>query len=82
VGAQWVLPGADDIAVIPFAPTPHLPWSVVWREDNGHPMLAPLLELLLKTSIAGDWLRFEPPRDWLPEPDLEDYRATQHMPLT
>lgn len=77
VGAQWVLPGADDIAVIPFAPTPHLPWSVVWREDTWHPMLAPLLELLLKTSTAGDWLRFEPPRDWLPEPDLEDYRATQ-----
>ncbi|HZM76322.1 MAG TPA: LysR family transcriptional regulator [Candidatus Limnocylindrales bacterium] len=77
VGAQWVPPGADDIVVIPFAPTPHLPWSVIWREDNGHPMLAPLLELLLKTSITGDWLRFEPPRDWLPEPDLEDYRLTQ-----
>jgi hypothetical protein len=40
-------------------------------------MLAPLLELLLKTSIAGDWLRFEPPRDWLPRPDLDDYLLTQ-----
>jgi DNA-binding transcriptional LysR family regulator len=77
VGAQWVLPGADDIVVIPFAPTPYLPWSVVWREDNGHPMLAGLIELLCKASIAGDWLRFEPPRDWLPEPDLDDYRLTQ-----
>jgi len=77
VGAQWVLPGADDIVVIPFAPTPHLPWSVVWRHDNGHPLLAGLIELLFKTSMAGDWLRFDPPRDWLPEPDLEDYMLTQ-----
>lgn len=77
VGAQWVLPGGDDIVVIPFEPTPYLPWSAVWREDNCHPMLAPLLELLLKASISGDWLRFEPPRDWLPEPDLEDYRQIQ-----
>jgi hypothetical protein len=77
VGASWALPGADDIVVVPFAPVPHLPWSVAWREDNGHPMLAALLELLLKTSIAGDWLRFEPPRDWLPGPDLDDYRLAQ-----
>ncbi|HEX6681613.1 MAG TPA: LysR family transcriptional regulator [Candidatus Limnocylindrales bacterium] len=77
VGAQWVLPGAADIVVIPFEPTPYLPWSAVWREDNPHPMLPTLLELLAKTSVAGDWLRFEPSKDWLPEPDLADYRQTQ-----
>jgi hypothetical protein len=72
LGAQWILPNAEDIRVIPFAPTPYLPWSAVWREDNPHPMLPHLLELLGKASSAGDLLRFEPPSDWLPEPDRTD----------
>lgn len=70
VGRLWDLP--PDIRVIPLAPTPYLPWSAVWREDNPHPRLGRLLDALAKASAEGDWLRFDPSRDWLPEPDLAD----------
>ncbi len=70
VGAQWTLPA--DIAVIPLSPTPFLPWSAIWRDDNPHPTLAHLFELLVKASAQGNWLHFDPATDWLPEPDLRD----------
>jgi hypothetical protein len=76
-GAQWSLPGLDDIVVIPLEPTPCLPWSVIWREDDPHPAVPVLLEALDKASRAGDWLRFDPRRDWLPDADREDYRLHQ-----
>lgn len=64
VGAQWELP--VDIKVIPLRPTPCLPWSVVWRPDNTHPLLPGLLDRL-KPSYTWD-----PARDWLPAPDHHD----------
>lgn len=64
VGAWWALP--PDVVRIPLSPTPHLPWSILWRADNPHPLLPPLLELL-KPSVS-----FDPDRDWLPAADLAD----------
>ncbi|WP_117210751.1 LysR family transcriptional regulator [Allorhizocola rhizosphaerae] len=70
VGAQWTLP--PDITVIPLSPAPFLPWSAVWRDDNRHPGLPHLVELLAKASAQGDWLAFDPATDWLPPPDRDD----------
>lgn len=66
LGAWWQLPA--DVVRIPLRPTPHLPWSVVWRPDNPHPLLPRLLQLLPGPRTV----RFDPGRDWLPAADLDD----------
>lgn len=67
LGARWPMP--DDIRVIPLSPTPYLPWSVVWRPDNPHPLLPQLL------SRLDCLIAFDPSKDWLPEADLADFLA-------
>jgi DNA-binding transcriptional LysR family regulator len=64
IGAEWSLP--DDTRIVPLSPTPYLPWSLVWRADNRHPLLARLLAGLDQP------ITFEPDKDWLPEPDRAD----------
>jgi DNA-binding transcriptional LysR family regulator len=64
VGAEWSLP--EDIRVVPLSPAPYLPWSLVWRADNRHPLLARLLAGLAQP------IAFDPGKDWLPEPDRAD----------
>jgi DNA-binding transcriptional LysR family regulator len=66
LGAWWTLPA--DVIRIPLRPVPYLPWSVVWNPGNPHPALARLLELLAGQSVID----FDPERDWLPEPDLDE----------
>ncbi|MEV4412561.1 LysR family transcriptional regulator [Catellatospora sp. NPDC049609] len=69
LGAWWQLPA--DVVRVPLRPTPYLPWSVVWRADNPHPLLPRLLKLLPGPGSV----RFAPDRDWLPEADRADLPA-------
>ncbi|MEU8077796.1 LysR family transcriptional regulator [Catellatospora citrea] len=70
LGAWWQLP--EDVVRIPLRPTPYLPWSVIWRADNPHPLLPRLLKLLPGPGTV----RFDPDRGWLPEPDRADLPRT------
>lgn len=70
LGAWWQLPA--DVVRVPLRPTPYLPWSVVWRADNAHPLLPRLLALLPSPHT----IRFDPAGDWLPEPDRADLPRT------
>ncbi|MDG4826806.1 LysR family transcriptional regulator [Asanoa sp. WMMD1127] len=69
VGADWALPA--DIRMIPLSPVPYLPWSVVWRPDNRHPLLPHLLNRLAE-QVAAEPVAIDPVKEWLPEPDLAD----------
>lgn len=66
LGAWWQLP--PDVVRVPLRPTPYLPWSVMWRADNPHPLLPRLLKLLPGPGSV----RFDPARDWLPDADRAD----------
>ncbi|WP_196279077.1 LysR family transcriptional regulator [Catellatospora vulcania] len=74
LGAWWQLPA--DVVRVPLRPVPYLPWSVVWRADNPHPLLPRLLKLLPGPGT----IRFDPDRDWLPEPDRADLPRVMPRP--
>jgi DNA-binding transcriptional LysR family regulator len=58
-------PELDGVRRIRLDPTPCYVWSLVWRRDDQHPLLA----LLYRLVSDGGWLVHDAERDWLPEPD-------------
>lgn len=69
--ADVPLPEDSGIRSIPLAdPVPLYAWSLVWRRDDQHPLLEPLLAGLGRTVRRSGWLRYDPARHWLP--DTED----------
>jgi len=76
IGADWPIPAGADIRLIPLKPAPCYLWSLVWHEDNQHPLLDPLIELAVKSAHTEGWLDHDPQHDWLPTTDRTDLRDT------
>ncbi|MET0233166.1 MAG: LysR family transcriptional regulator [Kibdelosporangium sp.] len=66
VGADMELPRDLNLRVLPFAPLPLFPWSIVWRKDRQRPALRQLLALAGRTSRAEGWCSYDPATSWLP----------------
>lgn len=56
-------------------PTPLYAWSLMWRREESHPLLPPLLRGFAETGRRHRWLEYDPASDWLPGIDLVDFRA-------
>ena len=68
--AYLELPAGAGVRLIACTgPVPRFPWSVIWRLDDRNPVLTSFLRQLSELSEAGQWTRFDPRADWLPEPD-------------
>jgi hypothetical protein len=74
-GLDWPVPADAGIRVVPLDPAPCYLWSLVWREADQHPLL-PVLEGAIRKGLNEGWLAFDPERDWLPDPDLDDLRRS------
>jgi DNA-binding transcriptional LysR family regulator len=66
VGADMELPRDLNLRVLPFAPLPLFPWSMVWRKGKQRPALRQLLALAGKTSRAEGWCDHDPATSWVP----------------
>lgn len=66
VGADMELPRDLNLRVLPFAPLPLFPWSIVWRKGKQRPALRQLLALAGKTSRAEGWCDHDPATSWMP----------------
>ncbi|WP_020673834.1 LysR family transcriptional regulator [Amycolatopsis nigrescens] len=69
-GADMELAPDLNLRVLPFAPSPLFPWSIVWHRDNDRAALRRLLAALGRASRSAGWCAYDPGRDWLPEADL------------
>jgi DNA-binding transcriptional LysR family regulator len=76
-GGDWPIPAQAGIALIPLDPAPCCLWSLVWREDDRHPVLGLLLQRAVDTGRTEGWLAYDPEHDWLPDIDLAGLRRYQ-----
>ncbi|MEV1176489.1 LysR family transcriptional regulator [Nonomuraea sp. NPDC049784] len=75
--ADVPLPTHPAICSVPLVdPTPLYAWSLLWRGDGGHPLLATLVSAFVAEAERNRWLEFDPAHDWLPESDLADADAS------
>jgi len=51
-------------------------WSLIWPQDNQHPLLAQLVELAVKAALTEGWLAYDPHHEWLPGIDRTDLPDT------
>ena len=63
-------------------PTPLYAWSLVWRREERHPLLSPLLRGFTETGRRRRWLEYDPAADWLPDVDRADFAAATAAPPT
>jgi DNA-binding transcriptional LysR family regulator len=63
-------------------PTPLYAWSLLWRRDEPHPLLPPLLRGFAETGRRRRWLEYDPAADWLPDVDRADFEAATAEPVT
>jgi DNA-binding transcriptional LysR family regulator len=68
-------PSLPGVVRIPLDPVPYFPWSLIWREGDGQPLLELLLRLIDEVGRAKGWLALG--RGWLPDPDLADLRRQE-----
>jgi DNA-binding transcriptional LysR family regulator len=69
IPADVPLPQAPGIRSVPLAdPTPLYAWSLLWRDNGGHPLLRELLSAFTAEAGRNRWLEYDPAHDWLPEP--------------
>jgi hypothetical protein len=52
-------------------------WSLLWRRQDQHPLLATLLDRFAETGRRSRWLSYQPGEDWLSSPD---YAALRRPP--
>jgi DNA-binding transcriptional LysR family regulator len=65
------LPDRASIRCIPLVdPTPLYAWSLLWRGNDPHPGVEPLLRAFADIGGSSRWLEYRPGKDWLPEADL------------
>jgi hypothetical protein len=73
LGIDWPIPAQANIALIPLDPAPCCLWSLVWRQDDQHPLLEVLRDrAIIQTGQAQGWLLYDPQHDWLPDADLAE----------
>ncbi|MBP2324478.1 DNA-binding transcriptional LysR family regulator [Kibdelosporangium banguiense] len=66
VGADMELPRDLNLRVLPFAPLPLFPWSIVWRKGKLRTALRQLLASADRTSRAEGWCDRDPVTSWVP----------------
>ena len=76
LGTDWPVPAGAGVRLIPLTPMPCFLWSLIWPQDNQHPLLAQLVELAAKAAHTEDWLAYDPHHDWLPRTDRTDLPDT------
>lgn len=70
-------PLPDGLRAVPLVePTPLYAWSLMWRREERHPLLRPLLRAFAEAGRRRRWLEYVPGADWLPDVDLAAYAAT------
>ncbi|MFI6522022.1 LysR family transcriptional regulator [Spirillospora sp. NPDC050679] len=75
-GKASILPGelvaaAEGVRVVPLAdPVPLYAWSLLWRADDRHPVLGPLLAGFARAADEHRWLDHDPRRSWRPDSDM------------
>jgi len=74
LGIDWPIPAQAGVTLIPLDPAPCCLWSLVWRQDDQHPLLAILLDRTLQAGQTEGWLAYDPQHDWLPHVDLAELR--------
>ncbi|MFI7700101.1 LysR family transcriptional regulator [Nonomuraea sp. NPDC049480] len=66
--ADIPLPSDPAIRSVPLVdPTPLYAWSLLWRDNGGHPLLEALTRAFTAEAERNRWLEYDPTRDWLPE---------------
>jgi DNA-binding transcriptional LysR family regulator len=69
--ADVPLPSDSAIRSVPLVnPTPLYAWSLLWRDNSGHPALDALMSAFTAQAERNRWLEYDPSRDWLPEQHL------------
>jgi DNA-binding transcriptional LysR family regulator len=73
VPADLELPERADVRSIPLIdPTPLYAWSLLWRTQDPHPGIEPLLRAFAEAGSRNRWLEYRPGRDWLPAADVAE----------
>ena len=73
--ADAPLPDGTAVRTVPLVdPTPLYAWSLIWRRDDHHPRLPGLLQAFADAGRGSRWLEYQPPADWLPDPDRIEAR--------
>lgn len=83
--ADIPLPEDAGIRSVPLAgPTPLYAWSLIWHDQDQHPLLGTLLQRFAEMGHRRRWLEYDPARDWLPAHDRAGLRqlhqARTHRP--
>jgi len=74
--ADLPLPTGAGVRSVPLCdPTPLYAWSLLWREQDQHPLLGGLLGRFAAAGRRLRWLDFDPGRDWLPAHDRAHLRT-------
>lgn len=66
-------PGLRAVPLV--GPTPLYAWSLLWRREEPHPLLPPLLRGFAETGRRRRWLEYDPAADWLPDVDRAEFAA-------
>ncbi|WP_217369811.1 type 2 periplasmic-binding domain-containing protein [Nonomuraea antri] len=74
--ADILLPPHPAIRSIPLIdPAALYAWSLLWRDNGGHPLLNTLTSAFVTEAERNRWLEHDPTRDWLPERHSTDASA-------
>lgn len=70
--ADAPLPEGCRVRPVPLLdPTPLYAWSLLWRTDDLHPDLHPLITAFTNAGRTHRWLEYHPQTDWLPHADTD-----------
>ncbi|MEU6039789.1 LysR family transcriptional regulator [Actinomadura sp. NPDC047616] len=77
--ADVPLPPHPAVRPVPLVdPTPLYAWSLLWRGNGDHPLLAALMNAFDTEAQRNRWLEYDPTRDWLPGHHPTDTAAPAH----
>lgn len=58
------------VRIVPLVdPTPLYSWSLIWRRDERHPLLEPLLTAFANVGRLLGRLKYDPAVHWMPDRD-------------
>jgi len=65
------LPEDAGVRAIPLVdPVPLYSWSLIWRANDQHPLLQPLLGEFARVGREQGWTEYDPERHWLPDSEI------------
>jgi DNA-binding transcriptional LysR family regulator len=78
VPADLELPERIRVRSLPLvSPTPLYAWSLVWRAEDPHPGVEPLVRAFGEVGSRRRWLEYRPGRDWLPAADAAEVPSAE-----